>query len=1489
VTLRTIGVRLTAEIGDYQAKLKAASQSTRDFKGELDKAAKGGHLDKVADTAGVVGLGLLGMAGAAVKSAADFDKAMSAVEAATHAPAAQIEALRAAAIKAGKDTQYSATEAADGITELSKAGISAADVLRGGLKGALALAAAGQLSVGEAAETAASALTQFKLQGKDVPHVADLLAAGAGKAQGSVHDMGYALSQSGLVAAQFGLSIEDTVGGLAEFANAGLIGSDAGTSFKTMLLALSNPSELTSKHMDALGISFYDAQGKFIGLGGVAEVLRRQLGGLTDEQRQGTLAQIFGNDAVRAASILYADGAAGVTKWKNAVNDSGYASETAAKLTDNLSGDVERLKGSFETLAIQSGGGANSGLRLFAKGLNAIVNQIGAMSPATSGTLVVLAGLTGVLLVGGAAWVKYRKFVADAQAQLIATGPAGEKAAVGLGRVTSVLGKVGLWAAAAEAAATLFNSLDQKSVDVDRLTASLENLGKTGQSAGALNEDFGKNFDKLGRIAEFADSADHGFGNFVNKVAATTWVFGDAGKAIGNFGSRLIAGTDFDTATKQMAGLDQALTSYMTTTNDAQKSSDLWNKVLSQSGLNTDQLVKLLPNAYAEVGKLNAAAEKGKGAVGGLGNATKGASGKLGDLKSALDIGAAAQEKYKTVAAAVAAAAHGERDALSALSKQLKAETDPVFALISAQQGMRDAQAAATKAVKEHGAKSKEARAADVELAKAAIDLQGATGNLGNSFNGKLTPAMRDTLKAAGLTKSEINAVAGQFRDAKKDGDKFAKKYEAQTSAPGAKQAKKDLDLAYTSANGFAGPYVARVSVTGDKAVNSKLNALLVKQYALAKGLSPSAAAASVQKDLDRDRQHAYATGGQVGGWSPHSRADNIPAWLTANEWVHPVDSVKYYGPQVMAAIQHRQVPREMLAAFASGELGKMGDLPIGLASGGQVPLRFVTDASRTRIPSWSEVLSHIPGGAASSFLHAQDGKPYVWASAGPGGYDCSGIASAVYELLHGRSPYRHVFSTGGLPGGWFPKRGVGGPLTVAWSNPGEAPASSTTGHMMGMAGGLTFESTGGRGVHLGASTRRLTDFAHIAHYAQGGPVGRHTAMKHGGIIPEHVVGVGRSGRTYEFGELGPERVTPLRGYATGGLVNVARSTSTSGSRLDTADAMLSAANAVAQLTAALKANGRSWSTATQKGRDNRAALIAGVKAAQDAAKAKYDETGSIKAANRVYDEYLHKLDESMKKMHVNAKTRHDLIKAYSERPKYDTSTAAPSNSGDLIKATTDHIGIEDSLQSFRGAVAWTKPTFNLHTEAGRSELSSLFGFLNAASSGAQSMYEYTGNAKQATAYYQGYIKQLRDILIKSGMSAKDADALIKRYGRITLTPKSNRWGGLYEHAATGSLRDAQIAAGGPTQYAWAESSTGGELFAPKNGNLQKTRQEVGWAVANWWGGNVNWGGQGGGKNVTVQATIPITLGADTITQQVRMEIDTALGQVVNAIVYQTA
>lgn len=127
---------------------------------------------------------------------------------------------------------------------------------------------------------------------------------------------------------------------------------------------------------------------------------------------------------------------------------------------------------------------------------------------------------------------------------------------------------------------------------------------------------------------------------------------------------------------------------------------------------------------------------------------------------------------------------------------------------------------------------------------------------------------------------------------------------------------------------------------------------------------------------------------------------------------------------------------------------------------------------------------------AARSFVEAQAGKPYIWASAGPRGYDCSGIVSAVYNVLKGRSPYSHTFSTESLPGHWFHEGQRTGTLIAGWSHPGQSPASRSTGHMAGQIGGLPFESRGSRGVVVGAAARRVGQFAQIgAAYNDGGLV----------------------------------------------------------------------------------------------------------------------------------------------------------------------------------------------------------------------------------------------------------------------------------------------------------------------------------------------------------------------------------------------------------------
>ena len=334
---RTVSVALQAKIDGYTGPLKVAAKETeklgaaaRKAGDEIDgagkkseKSFKPGKLrpiaaewEKLQDTAvnnsqawSNVSNTLLtagAAAGAAVelvtREYANFDQAMSGV-ASTGVDARQnIDALREAAKRAGADTAFSAVEAANGVEELARAGVSASDILGGGLKGSLDLAAAGQIGVAESAGIASTAMTQFKLSGDKIPHLADLLAAGAGKAMGGVDDLGMALKQGGLVASQFGLSIEETVGGLSAFAASGLLGSDAGTSLKTMLLKLASPSKEAAKLMQELGINAYDASGQFVGLESLAGQLQTAFVGQSAATRDAAMATIFGTAAIRAAN-----------------------------------------------------------------------------------------------------------------------------------------------------------------------------------------------------------------------------------------------------------------------------------------------------------------------------------------------------------------------------------------------------------------------------------------------------------------------------------------------------------------------------------------------------------------------------------------------------------------------------------------------------------------------------------------------------------------------------------------------------------------------------------------------------------------------------------------------------------------------------------------------------------------------------------------------------------------------------------------------------------------------------------------------------------------------------------------------------------------------------------------------------------------------------------------------------------------------------------
>jgi TP901 family phage tail tape measure protein len=635
---RSVSVKLLADVANYVGNVGGkAVTATKSLTGELDKASKAGKLDGVTRTAAGLGLGLVGLAAGAVKMSMDFEKSMSAVSAATHASTGEIGQLRAAALQAGKDTSFSATQAADGITELSKAGVSTADVLGGGLRGALDLAAAGQLDVGEAAETAASAMTQFKLSGTAVPHIADLLAAAAGKAQGSVHDMGAALNQAGLVSAQMGLSLEDTTGTLAAFASAGLIGSDAGTSLKTAMLMLANPTGKAKDLMKDLGIETYDAQGKFVGITKLAGNLKDRLSGLTQEQRNSALATIFGSDAIRAASILYDQGADGIQKWIDKTNDSGYAAETAKLQTDNLAGDIERLKGSLETLAIQAGTGANAGLRKLAQGANTAVDAFADLPGWVQQSITVLSGVGGASLLAGAGFLKARGTAKDLMDELRDMGPRGAAAATGLGKVASIAGKLGLAGAAAvglyEGFKLFGDWIDHFSApvarDVDKMTVALQEFASTGKVTGELAKTFGsdlsglqKQFEQMARLQEQ-----------VKKLSAySQTVFAGRGAgAAPNAADLAAAEKQLAQLRENTAALDQTLTQ-MASNGGAAQARIAFQRLAAATGVNIDQLPQYKAAAAA-------AAAANTGLAKGFGDTAANARTMTGQLEAAIEAG----------------------------------------------------------------------------------------------------------------------------------------------------------------------------------------------------------------------------------------------------------------------------------------------------------------------------------------------------------------------------------------------------------------------------------------------------------------------------------------------------------------------------------------------------------------------------------------------------------------------------------------------------------------------------------------------------------------------------------------------------------------------------------------------------------------------------------------------------------------------------------
>lgn len=294
---------------------------------------------------------LVGIAAAAVSSAGEFEQSLNIMQQISGATAEQMQTLQAQALEMGAVTSFSAGEAAQAQLELAKAGLSVNEVIAA-TPGVLDMAAAGGMGMAESAEIAANAMNAFNLPASEMPGIANMLAAAANASSVDIGDLAAAMKMSGAVFASNKQPMDDMVTALAMLGNAGLKGSDAGTSLKTMMMSLAAPTDKAHSVMQDLGLSVYSADGSMRGFSDILNDLSGITKDMTDEQRNLALSTIFGSDAIRAASILTRDYGKSWDAITDALGNETAASDVANSRMKGMAGAVEYFKGSVDSFLI---------------------------------------------------------------------------------------------------------------------------------------------------------------------------------------------------------------------------------------------------------------------------------------------------------------------------------------------------------------------------------------------------------------------------------------------------------------------------------------------------------------------------------------------------------------------------------------------------------------------------------------------------------------------------------------------------------------------------------------------------------------------------------------------------------------------------------------------------------------------------------------------------------------------------------------------------------------------------------------------------------------------------------------------------------------------------------------------------------------------------------------------------------------------------------
>ena len=396
---------LQREIVETEQELKRLEEQANQSATALQKiSATGEKLQTVGSNIESAGKKLLPVTGAvtalgtaAVKTAADFDSAMSQVAAVSGATGSDLDALREKAREMGSKTKFSASEAAEAMNYMAMAGWKTGDMLDG-IEGIMNLAAASGEDLATTSDIVTDALTALGLSAADSGHFADILAAASSNANTNVSMMGETFKYCAPVAGALGFSAEDTAEAIGLMANAGIKSSQAGTAMRTMLTNLTGEVTFAGESFGELTIQTTNADGSMRSLGDILADCRVAFSQMSESEKAANAEALVGKNAMSGFLAVMNAAPGDIEKLNSAINNcDGTAEKMATTMQDNLAGQLTILKSQLEELAISFGELLMPAIRTIVGWIQKFVDWLNGMDEGTKKVIMTVALLAAAL------------------------------------------------------------------------------------------------------------------------------------------------------------------------------------------------------------------------------------------------------------------------------------------------------------------------------------------------------------------------------------------------------------------------------------------------------------------------------------------------------------------------------------------------------------------------------------------------------------------------------------------------------------------------------------------------------------------------------------------------------------------------------------------------------------------------------------------------------------------------------------------------------------------------------------------------------------------------------------------------------------------------------------------------------------------------------------------------------------------------------------